>query len=143
MRLFFDSLVNLVDFIDLIDVRCPQCAYHAVVKHTGTTGARFICKNCGLTKAYKGKTATLGKACDPYFGYKLYYALPFKGNIVWFYNSRHLTYVKKYIQAQLRKRRKDAYGNRNTSLISRLPGFLKSRKNREKLEKVIAKIEKL
>jgi transcription elongation factor Elf1 len=128
MEEFKNKFSRLEDFTDLVNVKCPKCAHPALVKRTEGTKARFICESCGSTKYCNGNSLFLGNPFDPYFKYDLIYVANYHGNILWFYSKRHLQYVKAFIEAKIRKREKDEYGFSNSSLISRLPEFIKSKK---------------
>ena len=58
-------------------------------------------------KKYNGNSMVLGNPHDPFFKYDLVYAADYHGHLLWFYNIRHLRYVKAFIQAKLRKAVKD------------------------------------
>jgi hypothetical protein len=47
--------------------------------------------------------------------------------VLWAYNAEHLDFLEEYVRASIREREP----NRNASLASRLPAWLKSAKNRE------------
>ncbi|MDO4897406.1 MAG: hypothetical protein Q3971_08595 [Moraxella sp.] len=77
---------------------------------------------------------------DDEFGMPLLLALPFKGHVFWAYNDKHLAELKTFIGADLRERTHMAG---NGSMISRLPLWIKSAKNRDELLKLIEKLEKI
>ncbi len=73
------------------------------------------------------------------FGTSLWLQKNYKGNIFWATNYEHLEYLKCYIQAKVRERKRESEINdiKNQTMVSRLPQFIKSNKNREELLKVI------
>lgn len=75
---------------------------------------------------------------DPFFGLPLWFAIDVGGEILWAYNRHHLVFIKDYVEAKLRQRTP----NRNSSLVSRLPSWIKHKKNRDKILKAISKIER-
>lgn len=77
---------------------------------------------------------------DYYFGLPLLLQIPCSQGILWAYNWQHLQALKAFIQADLRERTKKSG---NGSLMSRLPLWIKSAKNREMLLKMIGKMEKI
>ncbi|HEY9219432.1 MAG TPA: hypothetical protein VIO94_15400 [Phenylobacterium sp.] len=54
-------------------------------------------------------------------------------------NEAHLEYIETYVAGTLRKERGDGTGLRNQSVISRLPRWVKSAKNREEVLKAISR----
>lgn len=102
------------------------------------------CQSCGQTREYKPTITTIrliykdyGYATDPHYGLPLWLQGDIKGDIFWAYNYEHLNYIKRYVAAKIRERASPGY----MSLIARLPDFIKSAKNREKLLKLIEKLE--
>ena len=102
------------------------------------------CHACGQTREYKPTITTKriifkdnGNATDPHYGLPLWLQGDIKGNIFWAYNYEHLNYLKRYVAAKIRERASPTY----MTLIARLPDFIKSAKNREKLIKLIEKLE--
>ena len=77
---------------------------------------------------------------DYYFGLPLLLQMPCPQGILWAYNQQHLQDLKTFIQADLRERTKNSG---NGSLMSRLPLWIKSAKNRDMLLKMIEKMEKI
>lgn len=76
-------------------------------------------------------------AVDPDFGLNLWLSVPFRGQLFWAYNSAHLCFIRDFVAADLRQRQP----NRNSSLVSRLPGWVKSAKNRSAILSVIDALE--
>jgi len=60
-----------------------------------------------------------------------------KGKIIWFYNIDHLKYLKDYIASKLR----EDDGRHKYSLITNLPQWIKSAKNRNLILKKIDRLE--
>ena len=99
------------------------------------------CSNCGKESEleitwYRGDIHTPG--CDPFFGLPLYLREPVKGEMIWFYNKDHMNYIKAYVEADLRNRVTDG----KWTIITRLPNWMKDGKNRGRILKAIAKLEK-
>lgn len=74
---------------------------------------------------------------DPVFGLDLWVTAPFKGEVVWAYNVAHLRFLREVVGADLRER----VPNRNSSLASRRPGWMKAAKNRAALLSIIDDLE--
>jgi len=102
------------------------------------------CKNCGITQDYEPKNvvqewmfSTIGKPSENYFGLPLWISSNFKTFSFWAFNYEHLEYLKKYIFADLRER-----NNRiHWTMVEKLPVWMKSGKNRDKLIKIIKELE--
>ena len=63
---------------------------------------------------------------------------------LWAFNRRHLELLESYVEAKLRERHEDEdQGWANTSLVSRLPAWMKSAKNREEVLKGLARLREL
>jgi len=65
-------------------------------------------------------------AVDDYFGLPLWLQIPCCGEVLWAVNEAHLTYLESYVGARLRSREP----NRNRSIPSRLPSWIKQAKHR-------------
>ena len=95
------------------------------------------CEHCGDTEKYKPRNEShrvfysnqVG-AKDPIFGVELWLQEEVKGNILWAFNFDHLNYLKHYISADLRERS-------GMTMSAKLPQFIKDRKNRTTLLRVV------
>lgn len=147
-----DQNTYLSEFINKIDVECPECHSHASVisDKFNRSNTRFTCKHCGKNKLWTGQPGifqssgpemkksnyiALGKPFDCYFKFELWYKFEFKGNTFFAYNQEHLEFQKCYIEDPLRKRSQTEFGWSNKSLQSRLPKWMLSAHNREGLLK--------
>lgn len=104
--------------------KCPHCDFQEEWK----------------TKAYRVKVKSKldnGLAKDMWYGLTLWFQKEFDGSIFWAYNLDHIDYLERYIGADLRER--NVKGSYNSTLVSRLPQFVKAAKNREKLLKILKK----
>lgn len=102
------------------------------------------CKKCGITQDYEPRNIAQewvytenGKATDDYFGLPLWITSNFKENIFWAYNYEHLNYLKNYISAEIR----ESNNRTHWTMIEKLPVWMSSSKNREKLLKIIKELE--
>lgn len=75
-----------------------------------------------------------GRPVDPYCGERLWYIDTYKKYEIWGYNLEHLSYIKDYISSSLRER---GEGAGKYSVISNLPKWMKLKKNRNDIVKVI------
>jgi hypothetical protein len=69
--------------------------------------------------------------------------------VLWAYNLEHLLYLKGFIAASLRERRPIRRGPKspviwqNKAMISRMPRWMKDRRNRDAILVAIAKLERM
>jgi transcription elongation factor Elf1 len=128
---------------------CPDCAERVekVIDDVAVKKDKIKvkCPNCGLTQAYKPRYVekewvfnTRGEATDPFYKLPLWLSGQIKNNTFWAYNYDHLKYLKGYIEAKLRTRSGRSY----TSMVEKLPNWIKSKKNRDELITLIEKLEK-
>ncbi len=105
---------------------------------------RFVCSTCGVTKDWAGNQTRQilgGEPVDLYFQYPLWLQTNCCGHTLWAYNFRHLDLLAAFVSAKLRESRRDEkHGWSNQSLYSRLPQWMKSRKNRSTILKTIEKM---
>lgn len=141
------------DFIDEVLVQCPRCDGCATVTpHPGNpadekaTGSgslaphrRLRCTECGFFKDRKVDSALVGSPVDPYFQRPVWLQASCCGNVLWAYNTRHLDLLEAYVQAKLRERGELAPWA-PTSLVERLPTWLKTAKNRTEILRAIKRL---
>ena len=118
-------------------VRVEKTYDDASAIKTNTENSR--CENCNTLNEveldlYRSKP--LDHSIEPFFGLDLALKEETRHGVVWAYSASHLAELKKYIGAQLR----ESSGTK-WSYFTRLPGWLKSAKNREQILKVISKLE--
>ncbi len=114
---------NLTQEVTELTIKCPACRKKETypVKCTPYT--------------ISGGRRDGGK--EFFFNADLWLKLPFKNEIFWAYNYRHLNYLKEYIQADLRENRDREF----MSMTEKLPKFMQVAKNREALLKIIEKLQ--
>ena len=143
-------------------VECPKCTERAEVRvmDSEQSYARLTCLSCGYSKERKHTgvksilfsknptddgfepAMTVGPPVDWFFREPLWLQIPCGSNILWAYNERHLAWLKEFVSAGLRERRQDPEtGWSNQGLAGRLPRWLISAKNRERVLKAIGKLE--
>ncbi len=152
------------DFTEKIDVVCPKCGRKATVVGASVYASvaeyeervRFSCVACGYAIKYgntpkftafinskgkpvRGRMLLLNTACDPFFGFSLWYIIETPYGILWAYNLAHLTVIEAYIAD--RKRERKGLLPKNSSLASRLPQWVKAAKHRELLLKLIQRFK--
>jgi hypothetical protein len=77
------------------------------------------------------------KPTDPYFELQLWLQTDVKDKIIWFYNMDHLEYLNDYISSKLR----EDDGRHKYSMITNLPQWIKSAKNRDLILKKMHRLE--
>jgi len=138
---FQDEKLLLSDFYQEVWVLCTSCAKKAMAKvNFETKTARLFCLHCGCNKETTTaiKYGTINTAANHYFQAELWLQAPFKKDVFWAYNDKHLEYLERYISATIREH-KDRTG---FTLIEKLPKFYHEAKNREALLKIIAKLQR-
>lgn len=66
-----------------------------------------------------------------------WYSVTYHGKPFWVLNEEHLDYIENFIRAKLRLRYQDRSG---MMLVDKLPSFIKYKKNRDDLLKLISKL---
>lgn len=134
---------------DPILVICPQCNSKALIFPDTEGTVKCICTKCSFYKNKSNKSRFFywnkENPTDGYFGFNLWLQINCCGNSLWAFNNRHLNVLDSYINATLRERK--TFKNQwcgNSSVVAKLPKWIKSHKNREQLIKAIQKLrEKL
>jgi hypothetical protein len=142
---FIDQEEYLSGFSDEFLVVCPRCSKCAKVtidlnRQNASLGWRsprkVVCPNCSYYKVWTGDSISYGDNHDWYFRLPLWLQTPCCGNILWAYNEYHLNFLEDYVGSVLRER----HPNKNKTLASRLPTWIKEAKNREEIIKCIRKL---
>ena len=155
-----DYPAYLYRFLNRILVRCPRCDRCATIipiaknpaegqanVAPGNVGSvlwtdlvfsprRLVCDSCGYNKDWQGKKVAGKELRDGYFNQPLWLQTPCCGETLWAYNEEHLSFLRDYVGADLR----EGGITGNGTLVSRLPLWLKSAKNREDVLRCIAKL---
>ncbi|MCZ8523637.1 MULTISPECIES: hypothetical protein [Paenibacillus] len=135
---FNDTGEGIYDFVfkHNVLIECPHCKKCAkgIRKDDGKFGYILQCKRCGVLS--DPLVSTWGNGT--FMGFNLWLRTNSCGNVLWVYNKEHLDFLDGYVNSSLRER----IPNKNQSLTSRLPIWIKSRKHREELSKGIVKLRK-
>lgn len=137
---FQDENLIRSDFYQEVWVVCPDCAKKAMATvNFETKTARLFCVHCGCNKETTTaiKNGTINTAANQYFQAELWLKAPFKNDVFWAYNDKHLEYLERYIGATLREHKDRTH----FTLLEKLPKFYHEAKNREGLLKIIAKLK--
>jgi hypothetical protein len=130
----------LSNFYENVWVACTSCGKKAMAKvNVQTKTARLFCVHCGYNK--ETTTAIINgnfeMPANQYFNAELWLQAPFKNDIFWAYNDKHLEYLERYIAATLREHKDRTH----FTLLEKLPKFYHEAKNRDGLLKIIAKLK--
>ena len=127
---------------------CPNCGAKWLTAEIRNKNAKPLKDHAEVSCEVCGKISRMslnwhqecleGKPFDPYFKYPLWLQTECAGEILWAFNEKHLSYLKSYVEADLR----EDDGRKSWSIISRLPKWITSAKNRQNVLKAIAKLEK-
>ncbi len=103
------------------------------------------CPYCGVTRTYEPRNEAYklvykngDKASDPVFRLPLWFQTEIKNNLFWAFNREHLMEIKAYVKARLRERQTTTH----TTMVEKLPNFIKDSKNRDAILKAIARLER-
>jgi endogenous inhibitor of DNA gyrase (YacG/DUF329 family) len=147
--MFSESSEELVRFKMILKRNCDNCGKQICVEIPNqkepSKQITVPCPHCGVTRTYEPRNesyrlvykSTYGLATSPLFNLPLWLQTEVKGNLFWAYNKRHLKDMKSYVQAKLRERQSEGY----TTMVERLPQFIKEAKNREAILKAIEQLE--
>ncbi|MBK8703313.1 MAG: hypothetical protein IPN33_06595 [Saprospiraceae bacterium] len=131
--------------------RCPECGRQGMsVFETDRIVPQISvkCDNCGDERNYATSVTHLpfsqGWKTDPVFGCRLWLQTNFREHLLWAYNYEHLAYLRNFVQAKLRERGIEPRNTirKNSSMVSRLPVFLKKAGYRDELTALIDNLEK-
>ena len=142
---------SIYDFLGEALVVCPRCAYLARSRAIDPASTdlsaprRLTCDHCGHMRSWERESPrrqrSRARVLDAYFGLPVWLQARCCGELLWAYNTDHLAFLEAFVRARLRERRRSAeYGWSNQALISRLPAWLKARRNRDE---VLACIERM
>ncbi|MBE9029226.1 hypothetical protein IQ266_05555 [filamentous cyanobacterium LEGE 11480] len=150
MQRFRDEYQSIHDFTDRFLVNCPECHHCATVQPLDPAQNqqqpavwRFICGNCAAVKVLGDRPVRKqpSPTVDPYFHYPLWLQASCCSEQLWAFNPEHLDFLAAFVQAQHRESRPHTiHGWSNRSLVSRLPKWIQSHKNRAAILKTIAQL---
>jgi hypothetical protein len=143
---FLDTGIHIDEFRDEFLVVCPKCKGMAKVvpeAYSGKLNAqlfsprKFVCLSCPHRDIWKGQKILTGASVDWYFRLPLWLQISCCNETLWAYNLKHLEIIEQYVSAKLRERTKKG----RNSFLSKLPGWIKSAKNRNEILKAIEKLK--
>ncbi|MFC7613831.1 hypothetical protein ACFQV2_09915 [Actinokineospora soli] len=100
-------------------------------------GLPVRCPSCRAVTRLPAMALWRGDGGVPRFrGLELWLQIPFRGHVLWAYHEEHLDFLERYVAAAVRERQP----NRNSSVASRLPAWIKSAKNRDDILRALARM---
>ena len=148
--MFSERSEDLIRYKMIVKRNCDNCGKPISVEIPNqnelSKQVTIPCNHCGITRTFEPRNESYrfvyksigGIATDPVFNLPLLLQTEVKGNHFWAYNRRHLQDIKSYVQAKLRERQSEGY----TTMVERLPQFIKEAKNREAILKAIEQLER-
>lgn len=131
---------RLYSYMTHFSVECPKCGKEALVMNQKNEAGRFrtlVCSNCShIEQEVPGKTYVNVSVGDPIFNLPLWLQGEFKGDVLWACNREHLGEIRNYVASKLRERQTLTH----TTMVEKLPQFIKAAKNREGILKFIDKL---
>lgn len=143
------NAADLVRYKATIKRNCDTCGkgFKAVIPNLKQEADEIAipCPHCGTLRNYKPRnekykitTEPKGRAVDPVFGLPLWFQADVRGNLFWACNRGHLDEIKSYVGSALRERQTTTH----TTMVERLPKFIKDAKNRETILKAIDRLQR-
>jgi hypothetical protein len=133
-----------------VSVKCRECN-QPLSRRAEVNGEwaklKMKCDNCGDECEYEASLSRYfmnhGLMCDAVFGLPLWLQKEFGKHLFWAFHYEHLQMLEDYVKAKLRERGISPRGKmmKNSTVVSRLPEFIKSAKNREEILKLIAELQ--
>lgn len=149
---YYSQKENKVKYIAYVDTYCcnneDKIKFQSQLLNDKPEKIKLKCIVCNQIKEFKPKILEIpfvantdNKVCtEMWFNAELWYQTGIGRNVFLAFNLEHLIYMEKYIKADLRER--NALVTYSSTLVAKLPKFIKEAKNREKLLKIIEKWKK-
>lgn len=145
-----DNFIRTEAFNQPTLVVCPKCDGKAVIsveelKEYNCFSTRLlVCSNCAYRDQWQGisfSNMPSYKGKDSYFQLPYWLMVSCGKEFLFAYNEKHLDFLESYVSSTLRERIRDSeLGWSNRSAVSRLPRWVKSKKNRAFVLKGIKKL---
>lgn len=124
---------------------CPRCQNCARVQPSNGKDARVVCSSCGLVREISGKISwnqgyEFRTGRERFSESKIWLQTRCCGHTLWALNPEHLAWLESYVSADLRTR-DVSDGCVNSSLQSRIPKWISSKKNREQVLAAVLKLK--
>ena len=147
--MYAEEANDLIRYRVTIEMNCPDCGekINECIPNTRNKveSMAIKCRKCSSTHLVKPRNESFlanynstSAARDPVFDLPLWLQVEVKNNVFWAYNRSHLADIKAYVQSDLRERQTTTH----TTMVERLPNFIKKAKNRLSIIKVISQLER-
>lgn len=144
-----EKAADLIRYKSIVKRYCDNCGkeFEAIFPGQKEPATRITvpCPNCGTIQDYKPKIeeyragySTHEKIVDPIFNLPLWFQAVVRGDVFWAFNRDHLQEIKNYVSAKLRERQTW----KHTTMVEKLPQFIKAAKNRDTIIKVIERLQR-
>jgi len=137
------NITDLIRYNVIVKRHCDECGKHFEVvvpnNKTKTANIHLACPHCGVARIYEPRNEEYflhydGQApTDPVFGLSLWFQCEIRGDLFWAFNRKHLLEIADYVSSTLRERKTKQY----TTMVEKLPQFIKAAKNRELIGKAV------
>lgn len=139
---------DLIRYKSTVKRNCDHCGKEFKVVVTDqkekVKDVTIPCPHCGTVRTYSATTEkyrkgyeSIGQATDPIFGLPLWFQADVRGDLFWAFNREHLNEIKAYVISRLRERQSPTH----TTMVEKLPHFIKDAKNRDRVVKVIERLQ--
>ena len=120
--------------------RCSKCGRKLSRRfdsHNGHDSTEITCEGCDTINECKISWSRIPEyGTDPVFGCDLLLRCDYRGEVLWAWNLEHLEFLENYVGSGLRER----IPNRNGSMASRLPKWMKEAKNRDGIMRAFSRL---
>jgi endogenous inhibitor of DNA gyrase (YacG/DUF329 family) len=145
--MFSQGVDELVRYNLIVKRNCDNCGKGIEIlvpnQNEKADSIAVRCPYCGVTRTFEPRNeeyrlvyTETGKATDPVFHLPLWFQAEVKGELFWAFNREHLLEIRSYVNSRLRERQTTTH----TTMVERLPTFIKQAKNREAILKAIDKL---
>jgi hypothetical protein len=122
----------------------PQADWKTVRRTARSRFDQVECPRCHRLARSTQHWISVGAPEDPYFGLPLLIQAPCCDEVLWAYNFRHLEVLGALVGASVRERERGALARgevvSNSTLLARLPRWMKAAKNRDAVVRCIDKL---
>ncbi|MDO4229541.1 MAG: hypothetical protein Q4C98_06995 [Capnocytophaga sp.] len=145
---FIKKSSELLSFNVLVKLNCPFCSNPIELKLGGVKEkCEFIavkCEKCKNSLSVQPRNEPIyedtsqktdGMMCDNTFALPYFFQESVRGQLFWAKNPRHLLEMENYISSDLRFRQ-------GMTMVAKLPTFIKIKKNKEIILKILEKWKK-
>ena len=150
-RVHRDNFQRTEEFTHPTYVECPKCSGKAVISVDKPetlnmfSARKLVCSNCTYRDEWAGgghSPMPNYEGKDNHFKLPLWLTVPCGKGFLFAYNEKHIEFLESYIGAGLRSRTRNSASDwSNRSAASRLPAWIKSKKNRPQVLKGINKLK--